>query len=141
MGLSMIDKLTNYLNPMDKMAQTEQILSEFESAHKRKSVNLHVHTNQSGNLKVLIVSPVKFDDVRICADHLKANITVVVNLMSIELDMQDAIKDFMNGVCYILDGNVQRIADSVFIYTPVNVEIDKEIYAFSVPTYIKPKTE
>lgn len=47
----------------------------------------------------------------------------------------------MNGVCYVLSGNVQRIADSVFIYTPPNVDIDKELYAYSVPAYVKPKSE
>ena len=126
---------------MERMAQKEQLVTEFDGAHKRKPVNLYLHTNQSENLKVLIVSPAKFDDVRMYADHLKANITVVVNLTSIEKDMQDSIKDFMNGVCYILAGNVQRIADSVFIYAPVNVDIDKELYAYSVPTYVKPKFE
>jgi len=141
MGLSMIDKLTNYLNPIEKIAQKEQILSEFDGTHGRKPLNLHVHTNQSKNLKVLIVSPAKFDDVRMYADHLKANITVVVNLSCLETDVQDAIKDFMNGVCYVLAGNAARIADSVFIYAPVNVDIDKELYAYSVPTYVKPKFE
>jgi len=141
MGLSMIDKLTNYLMPMEKVAQNEQLIGDIDDTHGRKPVNLYVHTNQSAKLKVLIVSPAKFDDVRMYADHLKANITVVVNLTSIEMDVQNSIRDFMNGVCYVLAGNVQRIADSVFIYTPVNVEIDKEIYAFSVPTYVKPKTE
>jgi len=137
----MIDKLTNYLMPMEKVAQNEQLIGDIDDTHGRKPVNLYVHTNQSAKLKVLIVSPAKFDDVRMYADHLKANITVVVNLTSIEMDVQNSIRDFMNGVCYVLAGNVQRIADSVFIYTPVNVEIDKEIYAFSVPTYVKPKTE
>ena len=141
MGLSMLDKLTNYLIPMEKMAQKDQLESEFDDAHGRKPMNLYLHTNQSKNLKVLIVSPAKFDDVRMYADHLKANITVVVNLTCIEKEMQDAIKNFMNGVCYVLAGNVQRIADSVFIYAPFNVDIDKELYAYSVPTYVKPKLE
>ena len=143
MGLSMIDKLTNYLIPMEKTTQKEQeqLVSEFDDVHGRKAVNLYVHTNLSEKLKVLIVSPAKMEDVRMYADHLKANIIVVVNLTCIEMDMQDTIKDFMNGVCYVLDGNVQRIADSVFIYTPVNVDIDKELYAYSVPTYVKPKLE
>ena len=141
MGLSMIDKLTNYLMPMEKMVQKEQLVSEVDDTHGRKPVNLYVHTNQSASLKVLIVLPAKFDDVRMYADHLKANITVVVNLIGLDLDMQNAIKDFMNGVCYVLSGNAQRIADSVFIYTPANVDIDKELYAYSVPTYVKPKLE
>ena len=137
----MIDKLTNYLMPMEKVAQKEQLVSESDGTHARKTANLYVHTYQSTILKVLIVSPAKFDDVRMYADHLKANKIVVVNLTSIDRDMQNSIKDFMNGVCYILNGNVQRIADSVFIYTPINVDIDKELYAYSVPTYIKPKLE
>jgi len=141
MGLGMIDKLTNYLMPMEKLAQKEQLISEFDETHGRKPVNLYVHTNQSAMLKVLIVSPAKVDDVPVYADHLKANITVIVNLTCIEMDMQNAIKDFMDGVCYVLACNVAQIADSVFIYTPVNVDIDKELYAYSVPTYVKPKFE
>ena len=141
MGLSMLDKLTNYLMPMEKVAQKEEPVAEIHDNHGRKPVNLYVHTNQSAALKVLIVSPAKLDDMHMYADHLKANITVVINLTSIEMDMQNTIKDFMNGVCYVLDGNVQRIADSIFIYTPFNVDIDKELYAYSVPTYVKPKFE
>jgi len=141
MGLSVLDKLTNYLMPIEKVAQKEEPVAEVDNNHGRKPVNLYVHTNQSAALKVLIVSPAKLDDMRMYADHLKANITVVINLTCIEMEMQNTIKDFMNGVCYVLDGNVQRIADSIFIYTPVNVEIDKELYAYSVPTYVKPKLE
>lgn len=141
MGLSVIDKLTNYLMPMEKVAQKEELVAEVDNNQGRKPVSLYVHTNQSAILKVLIVSPAKLDDMHMYADHLKANITVVINLTSIEIDKQNTIKDFMNGVCYVLDGNVQRIADAVFIYTPVNVDIDKELYAYSVPTYVKNKPE
>ena len=93
----MIDKLTHYLNPLDKTAQNEQLVSDLDDVQERKPVNLYVHTNHTNNLKVLIVSPAKFEDVRIYADHLKDNITVVVNLTSIDIDMQDSIKDFMNN--------------------------------------------
>jgi len=141
MGLSMIDKLTNYLMPITKVVQREQLVGESDDVYGRKTTNLYVHTNQSTNFKFLIVSPVEFDDVRMYADSLKANKTVVVNLMGIDKDLKNAIKDFMNGVCYVLSGNVQRIADSVFIYTPPNVDIDKELYAYSVPAYVKSKSE
>lgn len=141
MGLSMIDKLTNYLMPMEKVAQKEQLESVFDDARGRKLSNLHVHTNQAVKLKVLIVSKAKFDDVHTYADYLKANKTVLLNLAGIDQETQNAIKDFMNGVCYTLVGNVQRVADYVFIYTPSNVVIEKELYAYSVPAYVKPKLE
>lgn len=137
----MIDKLTNYLMPMEEVAKKGQPVPENNAPHGRKPLNLYVHSNQPTTLKVLIVSPAKLDDVHVYANHLKENITVVVNLTGVDLTMQQAIKDFMNGVCYVLDCNVQRIADCVFIYAPANIEIDKQLFAYSVPTYIKPKNE
>lgn len=141
MALGMLDKLTNYLMPMEEQATTKSVVSEDDISYGPKSVNLQVHKNRSIALKMVVVSPAKFDDVRTYADHLKANIAVVMNLTGVELDMQYAIKDFMNGVSYVLAANVQRIADSIFIYTPANVEIDKELYGYSVPTYVKSRRE
>lgn len=138
MGLSLLDKLTNYLMPLEEVATQEQGVSELDTVRARKSVNLQVH-NGSNSLSVVVATPAKYDDVCVYANHLKANVAVVINFTSVDMDMQYAIKDFMNGVCYVVAGNVQRIADSVFIYTPGHVDIEKELYAYSVPAYIKPK--
>ncbi len=140
MALGMIDKLTNYLLPTEETEAKKQRVLTSDTEYGIKPVNLQVHTNQAIALKMVVVSPAKYDDVRTYADHLKANMAVVINLTGVELDMQYAIKDFMNGVSYVLDGNVQRVADSVFMYTPANVGIDKELYAYSVPTYVKPRS-
>ena len=139
MGLSLIDKLTNYLMPLEEVAAGGSVVSEMDAARARKSMNLQVHTSESMSLKVVVASPVTYDDVCIYANHLKENVAVVINFSGVDLDMQHAIKDFMNGVCYVVSGNVQRIADSVFIYVPGHVDIEKELYAYSVPAYIKPK--
>lgn len=141
MAVGMLDKLTNYLMPMEEKPVKKQRAPENESDYGVKPVNLQVHTNQGVALKIVVVSPGKYDDVRMYADYLKANIAIVINLTGVEVDMQHAIKDFMNGVSYILAGNVQRVADSVFMYTPGAVGIDKELYAYSVPTYVKPRSE
>lgn len=138
MALGMLDKLTNYLMPMEATAAKKQMVAENDADYGLKPVNLQIHTNKSIALKIVVVSPAKYDDVRAYADDLKGNVAVVLNLTGVEMDMQYAIKDFMNGASYILGGNVQRIADSVFMYTPANVGIDKELYAYSVPAYVKP---
>lgn len=141
MALSVLDKLTNYLIPTEEIEEKKQRVSTSDTDYGTKAVNLQVHTNQAIALKVVVVSPVKYDDVCTYADHLKANTAVVMNLAGVEMDLQYAIKDFMNGVSYVLACNVQRIADCVFMYTPAHVGIDKELYAYSVPTYVKPRSE
>ena len=30
---------------------------------------------------------------------------------------------------------------SIFLYVPTNVNVDKELYAYSVPAYVKPKNQ
>jgi cell division inhibitor SepF len=139
MGLSLIDKLTNYLMPLEEVATQGNGVSEMDAARARRSMNLQIHTSELASLKMVVASPATYDDVCVYANHLKENVAVVINFTNVEIDMQHAIKDFMNGVCYIVAGNVQRIADSVFIYTPGNVDIEKELYAYSVPAYSKPK--
>lgn len=139
MALRMIDKLTNYLMPSEEVATKEQLVEKTDATYAHKPVSLYVHTNQSATLKVVIVSLAKSDDVRMYADYLKANVAVVINLSNLDVSMQNSIKDFMNGACYVAAGNVQRVADAVFLYTPANVAIDKELYAYSVPTYAKTK--
>lgn len=139
MGLSLIDKLTNYLMPLEEVAAQGRSVSEMDTARARKSVNFQVHTNSSAFLKVVVASPMTYDDVCTYANHLKDDVAVVINFTGVDIEMQRAIKDFMNGVCYVISGNVQRIADSVFIYVPGHIDIEKELYAYSVPAYIKPK--
>lgn len=141
MALGMIDKLTNYLMPSEEVAQEEKTMAKTEAAQGGRLVSLSVHSKQSAKLKVLIVSAARYEDVRNYADHLKANIAVVINLTDVDGVTQEAIKDYMNGVCYVLDGNVQKVAECVIMYTPADVDIEKELYAYSVPAYVKPKFE
>ncbi len=141
MALSMIDKLANYLMPLEEVATKEQFIEEVTTLRSSKKTNLQVHTNPSVGLKMLIVTPAKYGDVRIYADHLKAKIALVINLTDVEAELQYAIKDFMDGVCYVMDGSSHRITDSIFLYVPTNVNVDKELYAYSVPAYVKPKNQ
>lgn len=88
MGLSMLDKLTNYLMPITKVAQrTAGRGNQMTFMHVKRRIYMCTQ-NQSTNFKFLIVSPVEFDDVRMYADSLKANKTVIVNLMGMDKDLK-----------------------------------------------------
>ena len=143
MALGLIDKLTNFLMPIEEVADIgrEQVVSELSAAQSRKTVNLRVHTQETAGLKVLIAAPTQYEDVTIYADNLKARVSVVVNFEHVDGDLQRAIVDFLNGVCYIIKGNVQRVSDEILMYVPENVDISKELYAFSIPTYTKMDTK
>lgn len=93
-----------------------------------KRPNLTLHTNNShraAEMKIKIFMPQRFDDVREVADALKAKNSAIVNYERVELPEQQRICDFLNGVCYVQDGFVHRISNTMVLYAPNGVEINE----------------
>ncbi len=76
--------------------------------------------------KVNVVAPQRFGDAKEIADHLKANRPVIVNLQVADRDLQRRMIDFCSGVTYALGGDMEKVADEVFLLTPTNVKVSDE---------------
>ncbi len=73
-----------------------------------------------------IVAPARFGDAKEIADCLKANRPVIVNLQVAERDLQRRMIDFCSGVTYALSGEMEKVADQVFLLAPSNVKVSEE---------------
>ena len=85
--------------------------------------NKVVNINATAQLQVVLVKPERFDDSSAIADHLNAKRTVVLNLESANKDVARRVLDFLSGVAYANNGQIQKVASSTFIITPYNVGI------------------
>ena len=74
-------------------------------------------------LQVVLVKPERFEDASGIADSLNAKKTVVLNLESCNKEIARRLVDFLSGVAYANQGNVQKVANSTFLITPYNVDI------------------
>ncbi len=90
---------------------------------KKKQPQLTVHTTKQSQLKMQIFAPKNFDQVTAIADDLKAGKACVVNYEQIEALEQRRICDFVNGVCYVLDGSAKRISNQIMLYVPNGVDV------------------
>lgn len=146
MALGLIDKITNFLIPVDEEAAVsgkKDLPAEKETMaqdHERRP-KLKVHSQSAGNLKVIVDLPTNFDDVQAYADYLRNSVAVVINYQQVDIATQQRMSDFLNGVCYILGGTVQLISDQVVLYAYANIEVDKKIFSYSVPTYVRVKND
>ncbi len=86
---------------------------------------LTLHTTKQQTLSVRIYAPTDFDQVTAIADDLKAGKAAVVNYERIEATEQRRICDFVNGVCYVLDGCAKRISNQIVLYVPDGVDVDE----------------
>lgn len=107
----------------EDMPVTPQHRPYAEREHSEQKKNKVVNINGSAQLQVILVKPDSFNDARNIADHLKSKKTVVLNLESTNKDVSRRLVDFLSGVAYANNGDIQRVATSTFIITPYNVDI------------------
>lgn len=102
--VAVTDTRTKTVNPLDK---------------RSKVVNIHT----TAQLKVVVMSPMSFDEARDVADYLKTKNPVVINLETLPKDSSRRMVDFLSGAVYALGGSIQKIANGIFLATPYNVSI------------------
>ena len=76
--------------------------------------------------KVHVVAPGGFNDAQEIGDKLKMNQPVIMNLQGSNRDLSRRLIDFASGLAYGLGGQMERVADQVFLLTPTNVEVSAE---------------
>ena len=73
-----------------------------------------------------VVAPTSFNHAQEVADKFKVNQPVIVNLQDVDRDLSRRIIDFASGLCYGLGGQMERVANQVYLLTPTNVEVSAE---------------
>ena len=73
--------------------------------------------------KMVVIEPQSFEESPKLVDNLRAKKPVIINLENLETDVARKIFDFLSGATYALNGNVQKIANNIFVFTPDNVDV------------------
>ena len=76
--------------------------------------------------RVSVVDPSSFNDAQALADRFKRQQPVILNLQNADGDLSRRLVDFCAGLTYALDGQIQTVANRVFLLTPRNVEVSAE---------------
>lgn len=77
----------------------------------------------SGAFKLILIEPKTFDECTKLVDSLKGRRPVIINLEKLDTETARKIFDFMSGATYALNGNIQKVANNIFIFAPENVDI------------------
>jgi len=123
-----MNKMLKWIGLSDDVEEEEEFLTSPQKepeepvipAGKRgKVVNIHTSTQ----LKVVVIQLTSFEDARDIADHLKAKKPVVINLEKLDKEVSRRVVDFLSGAVYGVDGNIQKVANGIFLIAPYNVGI------------------
>jgi cell division inhibitor SepF len=91
-----------------------------------RAVPVETAIGNSNSARVHVVAPARFGDAKEIADRLKDSRPVIVNLQMADRDLQRRMIDFCSGVTYALSGEMEKVADQVFLLAPTNVKVSDE---------------
>ena len=86
-------------------------------------------TNARPNLKLIkapefvmkVYQPADYSQINGIADDILAHKASVVNYEYVHADEQRRICDYIDGVCYAVDGTVTQISEKIFLYVPAGI--------------------
>lgn len=100
---------------------------------RRQATPLRLQTARNGRVAIRLNAQV-FEDAKQAADGLKGGEYQIVNLERATPQMGERIIDFLNGVCYALDGTVERVGEKVYMFVPANVAVEVDSGAVASTT-------
>lgn len=109
-------------NPQERRRiEKKEPLSPFP----RKEINDNrvINFHSKNQMKMILLEPKSFDECPKIVDHLKSKKPVILNLEKLDSDLARKVFDFISGAVYALDGNVQKVANNIFLFVPENIDI------------------
>ena len=88
-----------------------------------KSGDRRFSVTGTSSFKLVLIEPKTFEECPKLVDSLKGRRPVIINLEKLETEVAKKIFDFLSGATYALNGNVQKVANNIFIFAPENVDI------------------
>ena len=89
--------------------------------------NKVVNMPQTQQVKMVICQPTTFEQSESICNLLKEKRSIIVNLEYVNKDVARRIVDVVSGAVHALDGNLQKVSNSIFLVAPYNYDITNEM--------------
>lgn len=130
MSRGLMQKITEFFWTEEEYHETVESTSVQKNTKNNKVFHLRLHKTaeqprRQQEYKMMIFSPVHLDDVQELADALKAQKSIIVNFEATDRATQRDIERFLDGVAYALHCDHQQICDSIHVYVPCGVAVER----------------
>lgn len=110
----------------ENIQDTEEEEEEDRKIWGRKN-NKIVSMPQTQQVKMVICQPTTFEQSESICTLLKEKKSIIVNLEYVNKDIARRIVDVVSGAVHALDGNLQKVSNSIFLVAPYNYDITNEM--------------
>ena len=142
MALNLVDQVLSFMGFEEQPVEEETKLSReeepeehpwrrkrdrFKEREREKEMGSVVSLPVQRQVRVVVVEPKVFDDVKDIAENLKNRRPVIVNLEQATPELARRVVDFVMGASFALNGNQQKVGSGIFLFVPSNMDISCEL--------------
>ena len=109
----------------DELEDENETTNDTLNIFKRK--NKVVSMPQPQQIKMQISKPTSFEQANDIIAQLKKKNSVVINLEYVSKEVGRRIVDVISGAVEALDGNIEKVSNSIFVVAPYNYDIINEV--------------
>lgn len=105
---------------VDTEPQTGSMFEQPQSTRTSEAVKA-LSANKDSHL--VLFEPRAYAEAQEIANYLKQKRVAVVNLHRLQKEQSKRVIDFLSGVIYAIDGDIQEIGPKIFLCTPKNIGV------------------
>lgn len=138
--MGFMDKVKDFITPVDENDEDDYEAEEDEytpapvktaaaatAAQAQQPVYENSNTNKAAPLdaktKMVLFEPRSYGEAEAVGGRLKEGRAVVVNLHKLDREYAQRTIDFLSGVVFALDGNIQKIGQNVILCYPNEIGV------------------
>ena len=144
--MSLSEKLSNWFNGVPEEEYYEEVTdskqavstntdvnraSEPEKDNNRQVMSLMSSKNNSTTVQrlqyILVFDPSVFSDVKNFGKMILNGRAVIVNFRKMDENQIHRVIDFLSGLIFAVNGDMQRIGEKIFLCTPKNFKIEGDL--------------
>lgn len=144
--MSLSEKLSNWFNGVPEEEYYEEVTdskqavstntdvnraSEPEKDNNRQVMFLMSSKNNSTTVqreqKIMVFDPSVFSDVKNIGKMILNGRAVIVNFRKMDENQIHRVIDFLSGLIFAVNGDMQRIGEKIFLCTPKNFKIEGDL--------------
>lgn len=144
--MSLSEKLSNWFNGVPEEEYYEEVTdskqavstntdvtraSELEKDNNRQVMSLMSSKNNSTTVqreqKIMVFDPSVFSDVKNIGKMILNGRAVIVNFRKMDENQIHRVIDFLSGLIFAVNGDMQRIGEKIFLCTPKNFKIEGDL--------------
>lgn len=101
--------------------------SMFEKAKSTKTSDAVKALSANKDSHLVLFEPRAYSETQEIATYLKQKRAAVVNLHRLQKEQSKRVIDFLSGVIFAIEGDIQQIGPKIFLCTPKNIGVTGNI--------------